>query len=430
MAEWRSACCNPFNKSAHTARKNLRPVTKKMCEEHPQHNLSVESRICDNCRKQLAKTVSTHEDSSSGSSTPSIPSPLPVELSEVERLESLQLVSKCLEDMGETPLTKRKVRSKKYSRDKVSRITALMEKAAITGEQAGDDREIVEQLKEKFHSTTERSVQVQVLTVLPMSLSIEKIQAEFGASNFMVRKAKQLVKVKGILSSPDPRPGHTLAKRTVDCVVDFYESDSSSRMMPGKKDFVSVKGKHGRVHVQKRLILCNLKELYQDFKQKYPTEHIGFSKFAELRPKHCILAGATGTHSVCVCTIHQNVKLMLHGVNRQELTSSDDTTLTSYRHCLSKMICNPPLPKCYFGDCNLCPRIEPLRDHLVKILDENLIDSVSFKQWTAVDRSTLETLSMSSDEFVDLLCDKLEALQSHSFIATQQSHFYEECKNP
>ena len=151
-----------------------------MCE-HPQHNLSVESRICDNCRKQLAKTVSTHEDSSSGSSTPSIPSPLPVELSEVERLESLQLVSKCLEDMGETPLTKRKVRSKKYSRDKVSRITALMEKAAITGEQAGDDREIVEQLKEKFHSTTERSVQVQVLTVLPMSWSIEKIQAEFGA---------------------------------------------------------------------------------------------------------------------------------------------------------------------------------------------------------------------------------------------------------
>ena len=315
MAEWRSACCNPFKKSGHATKKNLRPVTKRMCEEHPQFNLSVESRICDSCRKQLARTVSTQEENSSDSSTSSIPSPVPVEFDEVERLESLQLVSKCLEDIGETPITKRKARSKKYTRDKVSRITALMDKAAITGEKAGDDREIIEQLKEKFHSTTERSVQVQVLTVLPMNWSIEKIQVEFGASNFMVRKAKQLVKDKGILSSPDPRPGRTLARRTVDLVVAFYESDSSSRMMRGKKDFVSVKGEFGRVHVQKRLVLCNLKELYQDFKQKHPTERIGFSKFAEFRPKHCIIAGTSGTHSVCVCTIHQNVKLMLNGIN-------------------------------------------------------------------------------------------------------------------
>ena len=190
-----------------------------------------------------------------------------------------------------------------------------MDKAAIMGENTGDDGEIIEQLKEKFHSTTERSVQVQVLTVLPMNWSIEKIQVEFGASNFMVRKAKQLVKDKGILSSPDPWPGRTLARRTVDLVVAFYESDSSSQMMPGKKDFVSVKGELGRVHVQKRLVFCNLKELYQGFKQKHPTERIGFSKFAEFRPKHCIIAGTSGTHSVCVCTIHQNVKLMLNGIN-------------------------------------------------------------------------------------------------------------------
>lgn len=37
-------------------------------------------------------------------------------------------------------------------------------------------------------------------------------------------------------------------------------------MMPGKKDFVSVKKAEGRVPVQKSLVLCNLKELYQMFK--------------------------------------------------------------------------------------------------------------------------------------------------------------------
>ena len=42
-------------------------------------------------------------------------------------------------------------------------------------------------------------------------------------------------------------------------------------------------------------------------------EKIGFSKFAELYPQHCVLAEASGTHAVCVCTIHQNVKLMMTG---------------------------------------------------------------------------------------------------------------------
>ena len=241
----------------------------------------------------------------------------------------------------------------------------------------------------------------------------------------MVRKAKQLVKDKGVLSSPDPQPGHCLAKSTVDRVAAFYESDNSSRMMPGKKDFVSVKGEHGREHVQKRLILSNLKELYQDFKQKYPTERNGFSKFAELRPKHCIFVGSSGTHSVCVCTIHQNVKLMLNGMKLHEATTRG---LTSYHTCLAKMMCNPPLPICYFGECEYCPGIEKLRETFVMLLDEYLIDSITYKQWTAVDRSTLETMTKSSDEFVDSLCEKLEALQSHMFIATQQGKFYEECK--
>ena len=50
------------------------------------------------------------------------------------------------------------------------------------------------------------------------------------------------------------------------------------------------------------------------------------------------------------------------------------------------------------------------------------------KQWTSVDRSTLETLSQPADEFVESFCSKLEALLTHSFIAKQQSQFYSETK--
>jgi len=80
--------------------------------------------------------------------------------------------------------------------------------------------------------------------------------------------------------------------------------------MPGRKDFVSIRQGDQCAHIQKRLIL---KEVYQQFKKNYPIEKIGFSKFAELCPRHCILAGASGTHPICVCTIYQNVKLMMIG---------------------------------------------------------------------------------------------------------------------
>jgi len=96
------------------------------------------------------------------------------------------------------------------------------------------------------------------------------------------------------------------------------------------------------------LILSNLKEVYQQFKKNYPIEKIGFSKFAELCPRHCVLARSSGTHAVCLCTIHQNVKLMMIGGKIAELSPYDDIKLKEYNHCLAKIICNPPQTDCYF----------------------------------------------------------------------------------
>ena len=67
--------------------------------------------------------------------------------------------------------------------------------------------------------------------------------------------------------------------------------------MPGKKDCVSIAK---NVYMQKRLILCNLNELYQAFKEEHPSIKIGFSTFCKLHPKWYIIAGASGTPSVCV----------------------------------------------------------------------------------------------------------------------------------
>lgn len=107
----------------------------------------------------------------------------------------------------------------------------------------------------------------------------------------------------------------TLPESTVMEIIKFYEDDEISVNMPGMKDFVSVRGPDGKkIHKQKRLLLANLTELYKQFKTMKPELSVGFSKFASLRPKHCVSAGVGGTHTSCVCIAHQNMKLLLIGI--------------------------------------------------------------------------------------------------------------------
>ena len=76
--------------------------------------------------------------------------------------------------------------------------------------------------------------------------------------------------------------------------------------------------------------LCNLQELCTAFKEKHPNVNIGFSKFCALRPKWYVLAGSKMTHSVCVCSAHQNIVLLVDAMG-WFLTYKDMTKLTLSR---------------------------------------------------------------------------------------------------
>ena len=242
--QWRNLCCNPFNKPHHIIRNKsqLRVVTKAMCEKFP--SILRGEKICDACRKQLAKVSTPRKQVSPPPEQSDISPESDVESSSDEVFDdpkaTLTVANEYLDAIGETPLTKRKLRSKQYRRQKVEAVTAMMRTAVLADtREMSDEAEIVAQLKEKY-STVSRSEKIQILTVLPKSWSVRKIETEFGASNRMARKAKELVKEKGILSTPNPKPGRTLCQQTVDKVTSFYESDETSRIMPGKKDCVSV----------------------------------------------------------------------------------------------------------------------------------------------------------------------------------------------
>ena len=89
----------------------------------------------------------------------------------------------------------------------------------------------------------------------------------------------------GILATPREKVGKILNPQARQAVLDLYKNDEYFQQMPGKNNNVNFSIE---THKQKRLLLCNLKELYQEFKVKNPTIGIDFSKFASPRPKWCV----------------------------------------------------------------------------------------------------------------------------------------------
>ena len=357
-----------------------------------------------------------------------------VDESDVVKDHELSLLNASLEIVGESPLSKWKLDNQNaYPAAKLDQInTTVRKKLKLLAPEknlepttstapSNDYDEMMCQLKEKFLKTDNKSEKIKVLTVVPKSWSIRKTAAFFNTSYFMARRAKQLVEEKGIMCDPAPKAGKTLSPETAQLVKEFYMSEEISRIMPGMKDFVSVIEGGVRVHRQKHLVLCNLKEAFNHFKNVHPSIKIGFSKFAELRPKQCVLAGSAGTHSVCVCTIHQNVKLMMVGAKLGKLTENDDIPLVHYNHCLAQLRCNPPRCECFLQQCDECGDTSSLSERLQTTFDNQVIEQIEFKKWTTTDRSTLLTVKLDADEFILEFCRQLEILQRHDFISRQQA---------
>ena len=127
--------------------------------------------------------------------------------------------------------------------------------------------------------------------------------------------------------------------------------------------------------------------------------------------------------------IHENTKLMINGAKLSDITNKQDSPINSYKECIARIICNPPLPSCYIGNCNECPGTSKLKSQLQTAFEEAMMDTVTYKQWIAADKTTLETIEKNTEEFIDVFIKNLISLKMHSFIATQQSQYYSEIKN-
>lgn len=289
---------------------------------------------------------------------------------------------------------------------------------------------VLEKIKKKFSESTNKEEKIQLLTLAPEFWSRRDLMREFGCTEREAREAINLVSSSGVFSTPAKKSGKVLPADTVNSVKTFYERDDISRIMPRLKDYISIKQSNGkREHIQKRLLLGNLNELYVLYKKENEHVKVGFTKFTELRPAHCVLAGSSGTHNVCVCVHHENVKLMLSSMDIENLTKDTELTLKNYHDCIQAIVCTDAHDRCYLGDCLDCPNMSIFRKHLLECFVKNDIFEIDYQSWFQTDRCTIASKTVNVHEFMDILGEKLMKLKTHDFFAKQQSLFVSNVKS-
>lgn len=389
------ACCNLFSKHKKRITDGLRTITLSVAEEI-KRNLKVHVppgfKYCDTCRKAYEMKLKEDADSSSsqsvqfsqqqeGSQEESQSSSAHTEGSQATStysdqdpdlcLEKVQQIYDCLnlpaikfEDRRPQPKKVYLKRKLEEASEVISKKMKLAYNLDETIDATPDEfllkaqhcDEMMDAIKTKIEDCR-YSLKLQILTLVP-KLETKEIQDRLGITRATANAARKLKVKKGVFEVPDAKLGsRRLPEDVKQKVINFFcdETSGNSKLLAGKKDCVSIGRKQ---HKQKQLLLLNLRELYAAFKMENPECKVGFSTFCLLRPKWCVLPGSSGTHSICVCTIHQNVDLQIFAKNPQ----------LSSETILPKLVCDTQSRECMMRQCLLCPTAEDISEILDSIL--------------------------------------------------------------
>ena len=423
-------CCNPFSINNHNVKSNLQALSEAQAEQlKPLTNKSVKpgQKLCISCKVNMYKQLPMSYSSASD---------LPA--SDASAMEISDRVNTSLVSLGVSPIKIQKISkrdSKGYVKRKICKVQGDIgssiavacgfnpdEFQQVTSDQqqcqnCTDYKELLNEIKEKM-KTASKIEKFQLLTLAPKSWSIEKIASEFSVSHRLVRKANNAKQVMGILALPSRKMGKVLPDEIKQRVLDFFEDDEFSRLCPGKKDYVSVRVEGVKVQKQKRLLLSNLKEMHVAYRKMYGRE-VSFSKFCTLRPKWCVTVGASGMHSVCVCSIHQNVKNMLYS----------SIIVEDYKVLIQKTVCNIESKSCMLHRCEQCPGKAGLEAYLDTVYEDvDPEEIVEFQQWVQTDRTSLESKLMLVGDFLSHLVSKVYDISVHHFVSKHQAQYLRTCK--
>lgn len=414
-------CCDPFSKHAKKHGANLKDVTDNIFMQCRNLKLSGDIKIevkkktfiCEDCRKRVSRlhgqlrnseqneecvekskiprtsvpksNVSDHQYDSatpSGSTDYLDLSPLQKHIIDVPDVKTK--LNDLLRALNLNVIDENLFRGKVYKENLLSLLNKGLSDLFEFEANSCVDSVIIQQLKSKFgEPDVTREDQTRILSILPKSWSTQKMSQEFGVSIYLAKKVKTLVSKRGILYDMESKRGRPLDHILAEIVQEFYRSDNISRSCPGIKEYTTINENGVKEKVQRRLVMMNLNEAFEQFKIENPEKQIGFSKFAELRPKECVLAGQThGIHVVCVCEKHQNVSLKFDALKKNQLL-----TLDKLNDVLNSLLCENRTEKCSLAKCTKClpDSMSKMEGNLFNIFDEMGIIEMQYKQWLKVE---------------------------------------------
>lgn len=128
----------------------------------------------------------------------------------------LPIINQGLKLLNESPIAARQLKSEKWVDDKVKKLASNLQKQLVgscdlifgSKQAVLDLQSMLNTFKQKFHEEeTTKTQKIQLLTLLPMDWSLKKVSDIMGASDYMIRQAKELVRTEGILSTPASKLG-------------------------------------------------------------------------------------------------------------------------------------------------------------------------------------------------------------------------------
>lgn len=258
-------CCNPFQKPHHwkATSSDLRTLSTRMLEKFP--NLNASDKVCSSCRKEIYKMRSSSpQPSTSGFGTTKTGSlhlqqtaeEMEEEYSELhdthdEQFYDVELIldswNECLLLLGQQPIDKKRKQDKGYVQRTLKNFVNKMSEVIFdfsheSEEERSTESEIIENMRNLCAETDSTETRLTVLSLLPKNWTVSKIMAEFAnVSQRLVRKSKEFSKHPHEFIERRKVRTSSLSALHEEIVRNFYNSDEISRIMPGKKDYISIK---------------------------------------------------------------------------------------------------------------------------------------------------------------------------------------------
>ena len=141
------------------------------------------------------------------------------------------------------------------------------------------------------------------------------------------------------------------------------------------------------------------------------------SKFCELRPPYVKLFDQL-PHQVCLCSYHENVRLLLVGLGEHTSLS------TEFSSFIEQVTCDPTSKKCMTRECSTC------HDMIDGIAPQAHSESLPYYQWKSTDNRIEKIVATDTvDNIFNELINQLNTFLLHTFVKRKQAAAFNSLKS-